>query len=215
MPDFRVASGRRHRLDTVLAIAAAAVLAGARTYADISAVADDLSQPQLRRLRAWYNRRTQRYQAPCETTFWLVLTQIDAAQLDRRVGQWLQNQQAGFEAVAIDGKCLRNGQLHLFAAFVHGTQSVISQMAIPDKTNEIPCTPELLREIPLDQVVITADALHTQSATVHHLVQDRGAEYVIGARANQPTVLAQCHRLLPQSDFSPSTGHCGKRTWAD
>jgi len=207
IPDFRVSSGRRHRLDTILAIAAAAVLAGARTYADISSVADDLSQPQLRRLRAWFNRRTERYQAPCETTFWLVLTRLDAQLLDDRVGRWLLAQQADVAAVAIDGKCVRNGHLHLFAAFVHGTQSVVHQIAIPDKTNEIPCTPRLLRNVPLDGVVVTADALHTQSATVHHLVQDRGADYVIGARANQPTVLDQCHRLLPQPDFSPRTHH--------
>jgi len=207
MPDFRRRSGRRHRLDTVLAIAAAAVLAGARTYADISAVADDLTQPQLRRLRAWYNRKTQRYQPPCETTFWLVLTQLDAAVLDQKVGQWLLAQQADTIAVAIDGKCVRTGSVHLFAAFVHGTQSVISQMAIPDKTNEIPCTAPLLKEVPLEGVIVTADALHTQSATAHHLVQERGADYVIGARANQPTVLQQCHRLLPQPDFSPATHH--------
>jgi hypothetical protein len=207
VPDFRTRSGRRHRLDTLLAIAAAAVLAGARTYADISGVADDLSQPQLRRLRAWYNRKTQRYQPPCETTFWLVLTGLDAAALDRKVGQWLLAQQASPLAVAIDGKCVRNGHLHLFAAFVHGTQSVISQMAIPDKTNEIPCTRQLLRDLPLDGVIVTADALHTQSATVQHLVQDRGADYLIGVRANQPTVLEQCQRLLPKPDFSPGTHH--------
>jgi hypothetical protein len=207
VPDFRSRSGRRHRLDTVLAIAAAAVLAGARTYADISGVADDLSQPQLRRLRAWYNRKTQKYQPPCETTFWLVLTGLDAAVLDQKVGQWLLAQQASPLAVAIDGKCVRNCHLHLFAAFVHGAQSVISQMAIPDKTNEIPCTPQLLRNLPLDGVIVTADALHTQTATVQHLVQERGADYVIGVRANQPTVLEQCHRLLPQPDFSPGTHH--------
>jgi hypothetical protein len=205
MPDRRRRSGRRHRLDTVLAIATAAVLAGARTFADISAVADDLSQPQLRRLRAWFNRRTGRYQAPCETTFWLVLTELDAALLDQKLGQWLLAQQGTTSPVAIDGKCVRNGHLHLFAAFVHGTQSVVSQMAIPDKTNEIPCAGPLLKNLPLDGVVITADALHTQSATVHHLVQERGADYVIGLRANQPTVLEQCHRLLPQPGFSPRT----------
>lgn len=205
MPDFRVASGRRHRLDTILSIAAAAVLAGARTYADISAVADDLSQPQLRRLRAWYNRRTERYQPPCETTFWLVLTQVDARKLDERVCRWVRTRQPELDAVAIDGKWVRNGGVHLFAAFVHGTQSVISQIAVPDKTNEIPCTPELLRDVPLDKVIITADALHAQSATVRHLVQDRGADDVVGARGNQPTVLAQCHRLLPPPDFSPRT----------
>jgi len=207
IPDRRRRSGRRHRLDTVLAIAAAAVLAGARTFADISAVAEDLTQPQLRRLRAWYNRKIGRYQAPCETTFWLVLTQLDSALLDQKVGQWLVAQQATTSPVAIDGKCVRNGQAHLFAAFVHGTQSVVSQMAIPDKTNEIPCTAALLKDLPLDGVVITADALHTQSATVHHLVQERGADYVIGLRANQRTVLEQSRRLMPEPDFPPRTYH--------
>ena len=205
LPDFRRAAGRRHRLGTVLAITAAAVMAGARTYADVSAVADELSQAQLRRLKAWINPRSRLHQPPCETTFWLVLNGLDAVELDRRVGEWIQKHHEQIEAVAIDGKCARSCGLHLFSAFVHGTQSVVCQMVIPDKTNEIPCTPQLLRQLPLDGTVVTADALHTQDATALHLVQDRGADYILGARANQPTVLKQCHRLLPQAGFSPFT----------
>jgi len=64
LPDARRRAGTRHRLDAVLACAALAVLAGAKTLADVAAIAADLSQPQLRALRCWHNRRTQRREPP-------------------------------------------------------------------------------------------------------------------------------------------------------
>jgi hypothetical protein len=57
--------------------------------------------------------------------------------------------------------------------------------------------------VPLEGKVVTADALHTQQATARHLVQDRGADYVLVVKDNQPTLRQQCHNRLPQPAFSP------------
>ena len=205
LPDARRTQGRRHRVGCVLACAAAAVLAGARTYADLATVAGQFSQGQLRVVRAWRNPKTGRYEPPSEATFWRVLSEVPAQTLDDSLGQWLLAHSAAEDALAVDGKTVRGAGVHLFSAFLHTAQAVVSQQRVPDKTNEIPCLPVLLEKVPLEGKVVTADALHTQQATARHLVQDRGADYVLVVKDNQPTLRQQCQNRLPQPAFSPST----------
>lgn len=201
--DGRRAQGRKHRAGSVLACAAVAVLAGARTYADMAGVAAQLSQAQLRALRSYCQVATGRYQPPSESTFWRVLSGADPEELDRRLGAWLAARVPAGEPLAIDGKALRGAQMTLFAAFSHSAQSVVAQVRVADKSNEIPAVAPLLRTVELEGRVITADALHTQHTTAHHLVQERGADYVLVVKDNQPTLRAQCERLLPEPAFSP------------
>lgn len=204
VPDPRRPQGRKHRAGSVLACAAIGVLAGARTYADLATVAAQLSQPQLRALRCYRPALTARYEAPSESTLWRVLSRVSAEDLDRRLGQWLARQ-AGTpdEPLAMDGKMVRGAKITLFAAFTHATQSVIAQVQVPDKTQEMHAVTALLAAVELEARVVTADALHTQTATARHLVQDRGADFLLVVKDNQPTLRAQCERLLPEPAFSP------------
>lgn len=205
MQDWRRAQGRRYRVGCVLAMAAAGVLAGVRTYADLAVVAAQFSQPQLRALRCWFNPKTERYEAPRETTFWRLLSGVDPDELDRRLGAWLESQAPPQEPIAVDGKCLRGAQFQLFSAFLHEAQAVIAQVRIHEKSNEIPAMAPLLEPVAMEGRVVTADALHTQRETARHLVQDRGADYLLVVKDNQPTLRARCERLLPESAFSPNT----------
>lgn len=203
MPEYRRSQGRKHRVGSVLACAAAGVMAGGRTYADLATVASHFNQGQLRRLRTWLNPRTQRHEPPSEATIWRVLSNVDPQLLDDQLGRWLAKRSSEQEAVAVDGKTVRGAGKHLFSAFLHSAQAVIGQRLVDEKTNEIPCLPELLKEIPLEGKIVTADALHTQHATARHLVQDRGAEFVFTVKDNQPTLRQQCENRLPKPAFSP------------
>lgn len=204
LPDQRRAAGRRHRLDAVLASAALGVLAGGRTLADLAAIAAELSQPQLRALRAWRNPKTGRREPPSESTLQRVLCAVEGDTLDRLLGQWLLANQAEHPLICIDGKTLKGTQgLHLFSAFSGLHESVLAQRAVPEKTNEIPMVPALLEHVPLVGRLVTADAMHTQTDTARHLVQDRGADYLLVVKDNQPTLHKQCRRLFPKPAFSP------------
>lgn len=203
LPDARRAQGRRHRVGGVLACAAAGVLAGARTYADLATVAAQFSQAQLRAVRAWWNKKTGHYEPPSEATFWRVLSEVPAQTLDDALGQWQLAHAPKAEAIAVDGKTARGAGVHLFSAFLHTAQAVVSQQRVPEKTNEIPCLPKLLEKVPLEGKIVTADALHTQAATARHLVQDRGAGYVLVVKDNQQTLRQQCENRLPTPAFSP------------
>jgi Domain of unknown function (DUF4338)/DDE_Tnp_1-associated/Transposase DDE domain len=204
LPDARRRAGTRHRLDTVLACAALGVLAGGRTLADLAAICGELPQTQLRALRAWQHPRTGRREAPSETTFQRTLSRVDAAQLDRLLGAWLGEADAPLQHIAIDGKALRGTDgLHLFSAFAVARESVVAQLAIPAKTNEIPMVAQLLADLPLEGTLVSADALHTQADTARHLVQERGADYLFTVKNNQPALREACERLLSGSSFPP------------
>ena len=117
--DPRQQRGRRHALGVVLAIAVAAVLAGAKSLAAIGEWAADAPQPVLAALGVRRHPLTGAWQPPAEATVRRVLARIDPDALDRAIGAWLGGQQPPppttrpppapcppRRAVAVDGKTL-------------------------------------------------------------------------------------------------------------
>jgi len=142
---------------------------------------------------------------PSESTFQRALSLVDAARLDQLLGTWLLGSGTTHPHLAVDGKTVKGqqGSLHLFSAFSVQHECVVAQIAIPEKTNEIPQLAALLREVPIAGTLISADALHTQDDTARPLVQARGAEYLLVAKANPPSLRAAGERLFPEPIFSP------------
>jgi DDE_Tnp_1-associated len=87
--DPRRASGRRHPLVAILAVAAAAVLTGARSMAAIAEWAADAPQPVRAALGA---RRDapDRWVVPAEATIRRTLARLDVEVLAAVIGAWLQ-----------------------------------------------------------------------------------------------------------------------------
>jgi predicted transposase YbfD/YdcC len=119
--------------------------------------------------------------------------------------------------LAVDGKTVRGAvdaegnQTHLLAAMTHHQGLVIAQTEVDGKTNEIPMLPTLLDQLDdLAEVVVTADALHTQRATACYL-HDRGAEFVFCVKENQPKLFAALNTLpwndVPISHTQTDRGH--------
>jgi DDE family transposase len=211
LPDPRSRYGRRYPLAGLLAIAAAAVLTGARSFTAIGEFARQLPQATLARLGIWQRPYSNWYLAPSETTLRWVLQQLDADELDRVVGGWLADRQQPVsvdrEAVAVDGKTLGGArqpgghQVHLFAALAHGSGTVLAQRQVDAKTNETTQLEPLLEQVDLEGRVVTADALHTNAAEARYLV-GRGADYVLVVKDNQPGLVAAIDRV-PAGAFSP------------
>lgn len=55
---------------------------------------------------------------------------------------------------------------------------------IEDKTNEIPTVPEILDKLKLKDVIVTWDALNTQTNNIKAVIE-RGGDYVVPVKANQ------------------------------
>jgi len=187
-------------LPGIVAVALAAVLAGARSFTAIGQWAGELTGPQLADLGL------SRPKPPDASTFRKVFARLDAAALDRLVGAFLWTRTrvvAGRRVIAIDGKTVRGARTatraapHLVAAFDHATGTVLGQLATAAKSNEIPTVRTLLNTFDLRAdggVVVTVDAMHTQTDTATAITTS-GGDYVFTVKANQPTLYAACKKL--------------------
>ncbi|CAO5226524.1 ISAs1 family transposase [Frankia sp. AgKG'84/4] len=194
--DPRKRRGRRHRLPVLLTLATCAVLAGARSFTAIAEWAADAGET------VWSALGIVR--VPDASTFRRVFTHLDADALDTALGAWAATATTPAPGqrrrIAVDGKTLRGSRAgdtpgrHLLTAFDQQHHVVLAQRAVDAKTNEIGELKTLLSAVELAGAVVTADALHTQRDTAAWLV-DRGAHYVLVAKANQPGLSAQLAAL--------------------
>ena len=120
--DPRARRGVRHRFAGVLAVALAAVLAGARSFFAIGEWVADADADVLARLGVVGVRR------PCEATIRRALTRVDGDLLDAVVGAWMRTRVGvlgGRRVIAVDGKTVRGAKAagaaapHLVAALDH------------------------------------------------------------------------------------------------
>jgi len=200
VPDPRHRRGLRHELAVLLAVGVAAVLAGSRSFTAIGEWSVALPPPALARLGV-------RGRAPSEATIRRALTRVDAAALDAVVGAWLWTRTVVVghrRVIAVDGKAVRGARTkqrvapHLLAALDHATGTVIGQLAVAAKSNEIPAVRTLLATLDLVNTVVTLDAMHTQHDTAR-FITDSGGDYVLTVKANQPRLRAAL-KALPWKD---------------
>jgi len=202
--DPRKRRGIRHPLICILAIATCACLSGARSFEAIAEWAAELSRDALKRLGS------KRSRAPSEKCFRMTLQRLDAPQFDEKICSWLARRKVfADEGIALDGKTLRGAHdgdksaPHLLSAVLHREGVVVAQVAVGEKTNEIPCVKPLLKDLNIEGAVVTADALHTQKETARFLVEDKKADYVFTVKDNQPTLLQDIKDLGLEA-FPPS-----------
>jgi predicted transposase YbfD/YdcC len=202
IPDPRRFRGRRHLLVFVLAVAAACVLAGAKSFREIGDQAADLPQEVLARLGGKPRPMLGTITAPSEKRIRTLVHAVGADTLDEIIGGWLRAlADAGrpdglLRAIAIDGKWLRgvaDGQVKLFAAMLQEEKVIIGQVRIPDETTETTQVKELLDAVDLEGAVVTADAAHAQRETAQYIAGSkddgsRGSDYFLFVKGNQPSL---------------------------
>ena len=200
VPDPRAPRGRRHPLVAILAVAAAAVLAGARSMTAIAEWAAEAPQPVRAALGARHHAPGH-WSVPAETTIRRTLGRLDPQALATAIGAWLGDRdhlQPRRRAIAVDGKTLRGAtdargrQVHLLAAMDHATRAVLAQRQVDGAPGEVPAFQPLLNGLDLAGAVITADALHTHADAAEFLVTGKQAHYLFVVKANQPTLLERC-----------------------
>lgn len=211
LPDPRRGHGLRHRQRFVLACAAVSTLMGACGYRAFENTCKKLTQRQLRALGCKRNEEDNRYYPPSDSTFQRVLKRVDANTFASLVGRWLAEQEVGaLVQLAVDGKVLRGSGRHdgkplqLLSAVTHQLRLTLDQIAIEEKSNEIPPLKPLLEKIrPPTGAVITADAMHCQQESARFITQELGGNYVFGLKGNQSGILDKATRLLARQAFSP------------
>ena len=214
--DPRNRRGVRHDLLTVLSLAVTGVLAGCRSLTAIWQYATDLTAADLEALGLEAGQAL-----PSESTIRRVLQDLDPADVDAHLRSWLCTRTGTINArrvIAVDGKTMRGARTskdpapHLLAALDHATGAVLTQQRVAGKSNEIPALRELLEPLDLDGVVVSADAMHTQTGTAQW-IRDQGGHYLLTVKGNQK-ILRKTLKALPwksvPSVSSVDTGH-GRR----
>lgn len=204
VPDPRDPRGRRYPLGALLAIAVVATAAGMRGYAGFATWARTAPDDVLRQLGI-------RYRRPSEKTFRAVFSRVDPSELNHRLGAYFtahatRLDPAGLVPIALDGKTLRGAlrakaaATHLVSVFAHHARLVLGQLAVAEKSNEIPCVRTLLKLLPQRvRWLVTVDAMHTQTATAKLICATLKSHYLMIVKSNQAKLLARI-TALPWAD---------------
>ena len=90
------------------------------------------------------------------------------------------------------------------SVFAQKTGQVLLQGKVGNKTNEIPLVVQLVRQLGLTDLVLTADALHAQKQTVKAIVESSN-DYVIGVKGNQKKLQARLKKTAAMHNLSAAT----------
>ncbi len=201
LPDPRRAQGKRHRLSDMIVIAVCAVICCADSWSDVV----DFGRAKLKWFETFLDLP---HGIPCQDTFERVFARIDPDAFERCFMNWtcaLSGSSRG-KLVAIDGKKIRRSfkhawdhstATHLVSAFVHENATVLGQLSVDCKENEIVAIPRLLELLDLDGATVTIDAMGCQSEIAGKIVQN-GGDYVLAVKENQPTLHDALKRHLDE-----------------
>jgi len=175
-------------LASLLLIAIAAFLSGRRDQLGIVRWGKRLSPEALASIGI------DRGRIPAPSVWCEVFQELDVASLERVLGGWVRGGQAAGH-VAIDGKRLRGSATasspgaHLVAAFSASLEGVIGQLRMEPEANEITTALQLLKTLPLKDVIVTGDAMFTQREFCR-VIKEGGGDYFFTVKDNQPALKA-------------------------
>jgi predicted transposase YbfD/YdcC len=193
LTDPRIDRSRLHELLDIVAIAIAAVVAGADSWDDI----EDFGAAKHSWLKTFLALPNG---IPSHDTFRRLFERLDPDEFQRGFLSWIEalHEATDREVVAIDGKTLRRSfdradgrsALHLVHAWATANHLLLGQVAVDEKSNEITAIPELLRMLSVSGAIVTIDALGCQKE-IARTIRDRGADYVLALKGNHERLFEQ------------------------
>jgi predicted transposase YbfD/YdcC len=196
LKDPRINRHKRHHLLDILIVALCAVLCGAKDWQQVEAFGKQ-RLAWLRRFIALVNG------VPSHDTFERVFDRVDPKAFHHCFQQWVAAlaEKLDIKHIAIDGKTVRGsgwdklGPLHLVSAWASEHHLSLGQVATAAKSNEITAIPELLELLDLNGAIVTIDAMGCQKAIASKIIE-RGGNYLLVAKDNQPTLLANIQKAV-------------------
>lgn len=113
--------------------------------------------------------------------------------------------------IALDGKTSRRSHdrrrgrkaLHLVSAWATTERLVLAQEAVDEKQNECAVIPDILDRLDLEGALVTIDAIAC-NPTIAEAITDRGGDYLLAVKANQPTLHGEISRSFDAPSAEPS-----------
>jgi predicted transposase YbfD/YdcC len=232
VPDPRKARGIRHAVSAILLLGACAVLTGARSFAAIAEYTHDTGRVLLERLgvgevvphESTIRRVLQDLDPDAVEAAMRSWALAQLADRTAPKGVPVREQR---RVLALDGKTVRGAHIpadagtdrgdggdggyrqpHLVSVLDQGSGAVLGQVAVAEKGSEVAAFTTLLDELDLTDVLITADAVHTNRNHAEYL-HKRGNHYLLTAKSNQPTLLRRL-RALPWKQLGVAARERGR-----
>jgi hypothetical protein len=203
VPDPRTRAGQRHPIGSVLTLVALGLLRGAMHLSEVMRTAQKLNQNQRAHLRLRCKKGTRFRPVPGYDVYREVLRRVDLEALARVLTQWLQAHAGQLpRTLAVDGKTIRD-HLGLIVTLVDTEEGIPVAVAaeVRGKGHELKRTQALLAspEVNLLHATVTADSLHCRDLSAHVITRDKGGDYVLQVRGNQPSLHQFAQQQLAQA----------------
>ncbi len=198
LKDPRVKRTRRHELSDMLVIAICGFICGVDDWVNLECFA----KAKLK----WFKTFLELPNGiPSHDTFGKVFAALDPEGFARCFSSWIASiaEVTEGQVVAIDGKTVRRSfdkagkkaAIHMVSAWAAENRLVLGQVKTEEKSNEITAIPKLLDVLALSGCIVTMDAMGCQKDIVQ-TVADKGADYVISLKENQPRLLERAKALF-------------------
>lgn len=196
--DPRVDRGMNYDLTEMIFVALTATLCGAQGWADV----ERFGKAKLK----WFRQYVALpHGIPSHDTFGRVFADLDTGEFYTAMHSWVDAFAGSLRGrgIAIDGKTLRGSfdratgksALHTITAFACDMRVCLRQMAVDEKSNEIPAVPQLLKLMELSGATVTLDAMHCQVETAS-AIKYGNADYIMIVKQNQEGLYAHLNELF-------------------
>jgi hypothetical protein len=213
VPDPRARDGLQYPLAPILTVIALGLMLGRVHLSEIVRDGQRLSPFQRQRIGFRQRRGTRFVPTPCYNVYRTVLARLDLDALAGVLTDWLSAHRGQLPAtLACDGKTIRD-RLGLIVTLLDVDEGVpVAVAAEPKgKGHEMTCARKLLPSVPLENVTVIADSLHTNAENAHAIVSQKGGDYIAALKDNQPTLHALAQQKL---DGTPPLCPSAKRPTA-
>jgi hypothetical protein len=207
IPDFRRGQGRMHRLPTILLIILMATMSGCIGQR----ATGDFVHRHYDELVGMLHPKNDKL--PSYQTIARVMQHVDYTQFTQVFFAWAKTvitiedkDWMSLDGKGISGTLTATGTAqqqytNLVSVFTQKTKQVLAQGKVGNKTNEIPLVVQLIQQLGLTGLVLTADALHAQKQTVKAIVESSN-DYVIGVKGNQKKLQARLKKTANIQNLS-------------
>jgi len=188
--DPRIERQKRHKLIDIFIIAICGIICGANDWTSI----EEFGVSK----QTWFETFLELPNGiPSHDTFGRVFSLIEPSSFKEKFMLWVEsiNKIIEGEVVSIDGKTLRrshdrsNGKeaIHMVSAWANQNQTVLGQIKVDDKSNEITAIPKLLELLSVKGCIVTIDAMGCQREIAASILE-KEADYVLALKGNQESL---------------------------
>lgn len=203
IPDYRKGNAIQHKLTDILTIGLVCIICNGDAFAEMALFGETHEAIPREFLELPHG-------IPSPDMFERVFAKLNPKILAIHFQEYMHEMRALIKdnaTVAIDGKTIRRSKssskkaVHVVTAFASDLQLVLGQLATDEKSNEITAIPKLLDLFCRKGMVITIDAMGTQT-DIAKKIREKEGDYVLALKGNQETLLEDVSLYL-KSEIIP------------